>query len=321
MDFSTLFIVAIVSAIFTWIAFYLFHKNDLKEFVKSFLDSNTSITFLVKDKKIELINQEGLDFFGYKSLATFLASHSDVSDFFIEEIGCVDKYTHGINWIEKVGATKSKSIKVKIFSTAYNMEYYFQIKVSKLKASIMSRSEEYLLLFTNITELEKEKLRVKKESEIDPLTKAYNRVKLNQILSSIFFNSKKYNHCVTLMLFDIDHFKRINDNFGHNVGDSVLRELSGLVRGFLRKEDIFARWGGEEFVVLLEHCSLQDTTKLASRLRLEIEKYHFDVVENVTCSFGVTQFTQGDTQSLFFERVDEALYEAKENGRNKVVTK
>ena len=185
----------------------------------------------------------------------------------------------------------------------------------------MKDSKEYLLTFNDITKLERDKNNIQKLAELDPLTQIYNRVKLNEMFSSIFFNAKKYNTIVTMILFDIDHFKQINDNYGHNVGDKVLKELSSLVRGLLRDDDIFARWGGEEFVVVLEGISLQEMTKLASRLREEIDKFPFDVVEHITCSFGVTQFNQSDTESLFFERVDEALYEAKESGRNRVVTK
>ena len=185
----------------------------------------------------------------------------------------------------------------------------------------MKNSKEYLLTFNDITKLEQDKTNIKKLAEFDPLTQIYNRVKLNEMFQGIFFNAKKYNTIVTIILFDIDHFKHINDNYGHNVGDKVLRELSSLVRGLLREEDIFARWGGEEFVIVLEETSLKETEKLASRLRAEIEKFHFDVVEDITCSFGVTQFTQRDTESIFFERVDKALYEAKERGRNRVIVK
>jgi len=306
----------LLAVFFGWYISYIFYKKRSKKFIQAFLDSHNSITILSNSKSITMVNKAGLEFFGYGSLNSFLASHIDISDLFIADDKCIDKYTYGKNWIEIVEKSKKKRVKVKILSKIDMLNHYFHIKVSK-----MQDSKEYILSFSDITEIELEKSEIKKSAELDPLTKIYNRVKLNEMFTSIFFNTKKYNQTLTLILFDIDHFKHINDEYGHNVGDRVLQELTGLIRGLLREGDIFARWGGEEFVLLLQGTPLTQTTALASRLRKAIENYSFDVVENVTCSFGVTQFSQGDTQSLFFERVDEALYEAKENGRNQVVTK
>ena len=307
----------------TFLGTYLYSKyickQELKGFIDSFLDSQQSITVVYDAKGPKLINRAGLEFFGYNSLPSLLSSHADIVDFFIEEKNCISKYTYGKNWVESIYNDKknrNNTVKVKIFSKKDELDYYFYLKISKMKDS-----KSYLLIFNDITKLERDKSNIKKLAELDPLTQIYNRVKLNEMFRGIFFNAKKYNTNVTIILFDIDHFKDINDKYGHNVGDKVLRELSSLVRGLLREEDIFARWGGEEFVIILEGVSLQETTKLASRIREEVEKFPFDVVEHVTCSFGVTQFTQRDTESLFFERVDNALYEAKERGRNRVVVK
>ncbi len=316
-------IYTITLLLFTLLGSYLYFKSSCKEelkvFINSFLDSQQSITAVYNAKGLKLINKAGLEFFGYNSLESLLASHSDIIDFFIEEESCISKYTYGKYWVESIyndKKIKNNTVKVKVFSKKDELDYYFYLKISKMKDS-----KEYLLTFNDITKLERDKNNIKKLAELDPLTQIYNRVKLNEMFRGIFFNAKKYNTIVTIILFDIDHFKQINDNYGHNVGDKVLRELSSLVRGLLREEDIFARWGGEEFVIVLEGVSLQETTKLASHLREEIEKFPFDVVGHITCSFGVTQFTQRDTESLFFERVDNALYEAKERGRNRVVVK
>ena len=307
----------------TFLMIYLYFKysckKELKAFIDSFLDSQQSIMAVYDAKGLRLINRAGLELFGYSSLSTLRESHSDIVDFFIEEEGCLSKYIYGKRWIESIYNDKknrNNTVKVKIFSKRDELEYYFYLKISK-----MHDSKEYLLTFNDITKLEKDKNKIQKLAELDPLTQIYNRVKLNEIFRTLFFNAKKYNSVVTMILFDIDHFKQINDNYGHNVGDNVLKELASLVRGLLRKEDIFARWGGEEFVIVLEGAALQETKKLASRLREEIEKFPFDIVEHITCSFGVTQFTQSDTESLFFERSDDALYEAKESGRNRVVVK
>jgi diguanylate cyclase (GGDEF)-like protein len=211
---------------------------------------------------------------------------------------------------------KKKQVRVKIFSKEDKLDHYYQIRISKLNSG-----NNYSLSFTDITELEFNRLKIMKTAEYDPLTKIYNRVKVNDVFEKLAYNAKKHNYDLTLILFDIDHFKRVNDDYGHNAGDSVLKELATLVKGLLRQGDIFARWGGEEFVVLLQNTSVQESTRLASRLRHEIESFHFEVVKNITCSFGVTKFRAGDTRTMFFERVDVALYEAKDRGRNQVITK
>ncbi|MCH9740971.1 MAG: GGDEF domain-containing protein, partial [Epsilonproteobacteria bacterium] len=125
----------------------------------------------------------------------------------------------------------------------------------------------------------------------------------------------------SIILFDIDYFKCINDTYGHNAGDKVLVELARLVNLGLRESDIFARWGGEEFVILSRYSTAHQAQLLASRLRKDIESYSFDIVKKMTCSFGVTQFKADDSKAQLFNRVDDALYEAKDNGRNQVVLK
>jgi len=298
--------------------YFLFKKRSQKVH-ELYFDSHEEITILYQSKSIKFINKAGLLFLGHSSLASFLSSNSDISDIFIEEHGYVNKHSYGQNWVESIykdKKIKDNRIKIKTFSQENGLYYSFYIQISKIV-----HSNEYILSFCDITTLEREKLTYKSNSELDPLTKAYNRVKLNEMFESIFFNAKKYNHPLSMILFDIDKFKIINDTYGHNVGDRVLQEIAGLTRTLLHNGDVFARWGGEEFIIILEGISLEETSRFASRLRGEIERYSFEIAKNVTCSFGVTQLTQGDKQIDFFERVDNALYEAKENGRNQVVTK
>jgi len=310
------------------LAIRFYYKERLNNVLQSFLNAHENIMVFVNTQEITMINNAGLKVFGYESLKSFRLAHADISDFFIEidstlkqnnrDKGAeyIDKYSYGKKWVELLSKKGKNQVRVKIFSKEDELDRYYQIRISKLDSG-----DTYSLTFTDITELEANRIRVKHDAEFDPLTNIYNRVKINDVLSELTFGVKKYNHDLTLILFDIDHFKRVNDTYGHNAGDSVLKELSSLVKGLLRKGDIFARWGGEEFVIVLENIPMVKGAKLASRLRQEIERFHFNIVENVTCSFGVTQFRAGDTEATFFERVDNALYEAKEKGRNQVVTK
>jgi len=324
---SNLNIYVVILALVFLVCFVIrrYYKERLNNVIQSFLNAHENIMVFVNGQEITMINRTGLKVFGYDSFKSFRLAHADISDFFMpidsrlkqqSSIEYIDKYTYGKKWVEMLFKKGKKQVRVKIFSKEDFMDRYYQIRISKL-----NWGDTYNLTFTDITELEANKIRVKKDAEFDPLTKIYNRVKLNEVFSELAFGVKKYNNHLTLILFDIDHFKRINDTYGHSAGDSVLRELALLVKGLLRKEDIFARWGGEEFVILLKNTPVEKGAKLALRLRKEIERFPFNIVQKVTCSFGVTQFRAGDTEATVFERVDNALYEAKENGRNQVVTK
>ncbi|MDH5361170.1 MAG: diguanylate cyclase [Gammaproteobacteria bacterium] len=155
-------------------------------------------------------------------------------------------------------------------------------------------------------------------SSTDPLTNLYNRRKFSEILKSKF--DCRSNLELSLMLCDIDKFKRINDGYGHNTGDQVLIAFSKLISDSVRKTDVVARWGGEEFVFLLPDTSLELAFTIAEKLRNKIAEYPFSQVGEVTASFGVATFMPEDHEEDLFGRADSALYIAKEMGRNQVST-
>ncbi len=166
-------------------------------------------------------------------------------------------------------------------------------------------------------ELKKVNLTLKNKSEIDPLTKVMNRRALMDKIKNI--NHKKYPYCVSII--DIDKFKSINDTFGHGVGDTTLQKLSEVVNKNIRDEDLFARWGGEEFVLIMFSENLEVAQNVAEKLRIAIENELFPVVEHITVSIGVSEFkNETDTFDTVLEKADKALYQAKESGRNRVFT-
>jgi len=150
-------------------------------------------------------------------------------------------------------------------------------------------------------------------SETDQLTKAYNRRKF-------FSEVNKYNKDYSIIMFDIDHFKRINDTYGHDKGDYVLKSLIQLIKKHIRKDDMIFRWGGEEFFILFKHMNLIEAKKMAEKLRRIVENNDFDGLR-ITISLSVV--TAKDAQKLekIIKTLDEGLYEAKKSGRNKVVVK
>ncbi len=157
------------------------------------------------------------------------------------------------------------------------------------------------------------------QANTDALTGIFNRMKFNKTLTSEITRAKRYKAPLSLILFDIDHFKQVNDTYGHLSGDNVLKHLAKLITINLRGIDIFARWGGEEFVVLAPVTPLDDAIQLADKLRNKIENYDFPEPKNITASFGVTTFRDGDNNITLVNRADEALYRAKHGGRNQVV--
>lgn len=150
----------------------------------------------------------------------------------------------------------------------------------------------------------------------DQLTGLYNRHKLESFMDQEVARCTRYGTGFSLIIFDLDHFKSINDRFGHNEGDAVLSGVSALVRNGLRESEIAGRWGGEEFLIILPETSLDLAMPVAERLRGSIESHRFSIPERVTVSVGIAAFRPGDTPHELIQRADAALYSAKESGRN-----
>ena len=154
----------------------------------------------------------------------------------------------------------------------------------------------------------------------DYLTKLYNRSKLDEELSNEILRAARYETPLCIILLDIDHFKNVNDSYGHQMGDSVLKQIARILKRNTRKVDILGRWGGEEFLIVMPSISIEGGVQLAEKLRVGIEGHVFDFIGTQTASFGVTEYHDGDTLESLIKRVDEALYRAKTNGRNRVET-
>lgn len=155
-------------------------------------------------------------------------------------------------------------------------------------------------------------------SVVDKLTGIYNRGNFDEALEAWCNEGKGKDVAFSVILFDVDHFKKVNDKFGHLLGDKVLQQLARIVEQGIRGTDVFARWGGEEFVILLPNDDIEKAGLLAERLRMKIEQATFEEIGTVTVSFGVVSYKKGDTPVTVMQRVDKALYAAKEGGRNRV---
>lgn len=157
-------------------------------------------------------------------------------------------------------------------------------------------------------------------SMTDPLTELYNRRELDRVLNQEFQRWQRYDHPFSVLLIDVDHFKVINDTYGHGVGDITLQAIANTLNDTLRETDVLGRWGGEEFLIVCPSTNIQGALHLANTLRALIANMILRDVKPVTISIGVASLHNDDTQiSDILKRVDSALYDAKRNGRNCVV--
>lgn len=199
---------------------------------------------------------------------------------------------------------------------------------------------EYIAIRHDITELEETKQQLRNinkamKNKVDELysmtntleQKAYkdnltginNRENFEDIFSIEIANAKQNNLPLSLIIFDVDHFKIVNDTYGHQAGDIILIDLVKLIADHIKNGDVFARWGGEEFVILTPSTEITGACNLAENLRKLVQSHPFGYVGNeITLSFGIAQLSDEDTKKTLFEKADGALYEAKKNGRNRV---
>jgi diguanylate cyclase (GGDEF)-like protein/PAS domain S-box-containing protein len=184
-----------------------------------------------------------------------------------------------------------------------------------LEKIVSKKTEE---LKNKNSELEEKIYQLEYLSNIDPLTAIANRKKFEEELSKEVLRSNRYNHPLSLAIFDIDFFKHINDTYGHKVGDSVLQNISKLVSANIREIDVFARWGGEEFVIIFPGLPLQKAFSANEKLRILISQNEIKPELFISCSFGLTEYSKSDNLEDIFHRADKALYTAKQQGRNRV---
>lgn len=194
------------------------------------------------------------------------------------------------------------------------------IKLKKYKDDLERRGKKLQISNDILSKEILDRKKIQKELEIlattDPLTKLYNRRKFNEVLSYEVTKCKRYPTDLSIIFCDLDKFKDINDTYGHDIGDEVLISFASILKSSLRKSDIVARWGGEEFVILLTNETPQSTINTIEKVREEIKSYKFEKVDKLTASFGISYLKENDLENDLLKRADRALYKAKENGRD-----
>lgn len=185
---------------------------------------------------------------------------------------------------------------------------------------IQEEDKKYIIsIARDISTLKAMNENLKKMATTDSLTGIYNRHKFEEMFEIEIDRVLRYETPLSMIMFDIDHFKMVNDTFGHDVGDYVIKNIVDSVKRNIRHIDIFVRWGGEEFIIICPQTDSLSAATLAQKLRGDIEKTTLDKVGKITCSFGVTSYLKKESKNSFIKRLDSAMYRAKDEGRNRVV--
>lgn len=178
---------------------------------------------------------------------------------------------------------------------------------------------EWIGAAREITDRKAREEALKRHATHDQLTHALNRWSFEELLAHNVDKAQQTRADFSLILFDVDHFKAVNDTYGHDVGDQVLKAIVSVAGASIRKEDSLARWGGEEFMILLPDTHLSQARALATRVKEEIDRHEFPGPRRLTISAGVAEYDRMETQEEFVRRIDQALYAAKRSGRNQIV--
>jgi diguanylate cyclase (GGDEF)-like protein len=285
--------------------------------LQNVLDHEQNLLVVTDFQSVLFANKSFLDIFGVKSVEEFNKMCLSFLNIFLP----VPRYLHqgllseGESFYDLVTRSDDAKRIVTIVGTDAHPRAY-QINISRI---LHEDQESYLCSMTDITKMNIEKLSTEKKAYYDNLTGIFNRNKFNELFETELNRVKRYGNNTSIVILDIDHFKHFNDTYGHLVGDKVLKKMAETIEKRIRITDIVARWGGEEFVLLLPETPLQDAAILCETLRKAVSEIACTEAEQITASFGVAQIKSDDTMESVFKRADEALYEAKAAGRNRVV--
>ena len=284
--------------------------------LNSILNSQDNLVVVSNGDEVHTVNDNFLEFVGKNNIFEFNTDIKQICNLFVKEDGYY--YVNSFNdlcCLSDIDSTQNKDILVKMKSGDG------KFKIFKLNITTYEfNGIHYVLTLTDITKLKKQADLLEYQATHDVLTKLSNRQKFNKELNYELQRSIRYEHDFIVAMFDIDHFKKVNDTYGHDIGDEVLINLSKIVEKTLRETDLLARWGGEEFMILLPETDIKNGLKILEKLRNLIQNTNLSnkLESPITCSFGITKSIENDTLDIILKRVDIALYKAKENGRNRV---
>lgn len=306
----TLVMIIVLLGIIEYVFSRMMKKVTFQEqYLSTVMNAQKNIILVTDGKKIIYVNNAFLEYLHYRTIDEFRQHHKCICELF--ETGDGESYLQpmmeGMTWSEYVQLHIGREHKAKM--TILGKTSLFTVHVQMID---FEKEHHYVAVFTDITDLNN-------LATLDKLTQIPNRLEFDKMLGYTIGIARRSDRPLSLLLLDIDHFKHINDRFGHLIGDEILKSFSRVLRQHIRLTDTVARWGGEEFIVLLPDTSLSSAIKVADALRQKIEIHSFETVGNITCSIGVAQFNPVEEADDFLHRADEKLYQAKNSGRNRVI--
>ena len=282
--------------------------------LRSILDFQENMILVIDDHKISSANKRFLEFLDLEFIDE-LAIGGCICDHFLEG---KNYFTPQYNneWLNEIMLLEDAKRIVRMNSIS-GVEKVFRLDIR----SFIHNTRHYVISFTDITELQEYNSELQYQVNHDNLTTLYNRQKFNEELEKEIVRENRYKHRLSIIMFDIDDFKIINDTYGHDVGDIVLIKIAQTVKRSVRSTDIFARWGGEEFMVLLPETGIDKSKKIAEHIRKSVFEISFEEFDSsITVSLGIAEYVvDKDNKESFLKNVDIALYDAKGSGKNKVV--
>ncbi|NLC28112.1 MAG: PAS domain S-box protein, partial [Campylobacteraceae bacterium] len=291
-------------------------NEEQKAFLKLLMNSQSHMIILADGLGFKYVNQAVLDFFGCNSLDELRSKYSCIYDTFEKD----DTYFHlgkvsdDEHWIQTLQSFPAEKQIVSIYSSKHKIKRAFKVNIEDY-----GQAKARLLTFVDISDTIAKQLQLQYASYHDALTKAYNRAYFDENYQSLL-NAHSINEELTaIAMIDIDHFKPINDEHGHSVGDIVLKKLVEIIHTHSRQSDTLVRWGGEEFLLLLSIKNRTNLYKILNSLREKIQNFKMPIIDNITVSIGATLHSSERTVEESIKDADESLYIAKNSGRNKVV--
>ncbi len=280
------------------------------------LNITNDIMFITNFKDVSFSNNNFKNFLNRKyTQKSGKETYSDIRSIFVHR----DGYLHS-------GLLKENEEPIQLFKRTPEdkrvvivFDKYFQEKVFKINISKTNNNDDYYLVtMSDITKIKEKQIITEKKAYIDGLTGVYNRNKFDEIVDEEIYRVERYKNKLSMAIIDIDRFKDVNDTYGHLIGDEILIMMAQDINNNIRDTDFFARWGGEEFVILFKETSVKNAKIVSEKLKDKIENLQHPTAGGITASFGVTEYREGETIKSMFERCDKALYLAKENGRNRI---
>jgi len=287
-----------------------------QKILESILDQQENLIITTNGTKVFRANRAFVNFLQLDSSGDLSVQVPDITEHLKKcQYYDIDDLKSNKEWLKNVyESSEKRDFIVTMVNARTTQQHAFMLKVTK-----MDHDDEYIVTFTDVSHLVMESQELEQKAFHDTLTGLFNREKLHEFIDYEIDIVQRYHTSLSLILFDIDNFKGVNDTYGHLKGDYVLQTLTREIKDKIRSTDLFVRWGGEEFIIVAPSTALNSAHSLAEHIRKSIEELALEEVGSVTCSFGVTTYKIGDSMESMIQRVDEAMYEAKSSGKNRVV--